>query len=418
MTFSFFLVSVCTAAFAFVADVKASDLAIVNAKVYTDPTASAIQSATVLIHNGRIDAVGAKGSVTLPRDATVIDGSGKVVVAGFWNCHVHIFTHALLHAEQRSATELNASLDEMLNRWGFTTVFDLASILDNTNQIRARIRKGEVRGPTILTVGEPFFPFNGTPVYVRDFVASEHITLPEITSIPNALAREKKEIAAGADGVKLFTGDIVGGTIGVEPMPLPLAKALVAEAHREHRPVFAHPTNLEGLNVAIDSGVDVLAHTADGSGPWGPEMLARLRARNMALIPTLTLFEVEGKKDGAPPEQIAKVEALVQGQLRDFRASGGQILFGTDVGYTAAFDTSEEFRLMAAAGMDWRAILTSLTTAPASRFGYASKKGIIAKGMDADLVVLDADPSEDITAFSKVRETINGGRVIYSNGGD
>lgn len=396
---------------------NANDLAIVDARVYASPNASPMDQATVLVHDGRIAAVGATRAIKVPTGATVIDGRGKVVTAGFWNSHVHIFTHALLHADQRSAAELDAALDAMLNRWGFTTVFDIASILDNTNLIRARIKSGEVRGPMILTVGEPFFPLNGTPVYIRAFVASEHVVLPEATSIPDAVAREKNEIARGADGVKLFTGDIVGGKVGVEPMSLPLAQALVAEAHKEHRPVFAHPTNLQGLTIALDSGVDILAHTTGEPGDWTPDLIARMKARRMALIPTLTLFDVDPRKDGAPPAVIARYLRQVQGELRAYHDAGEEVLFGTDVGYTDAFDTTEEYQLMAGSGLDWRAILTSLTTAPAARFGYGERKGRVTPGMDADLVVLDADPATSVAAFAKVHDTISGGRVIYAESG-
>jgi imidazolonepropionase-like amidohydrolase len=66
-----------------------------------------------------------------------------------------------------------------------------------------------------------------------------------------------------------------------------------------------------------------------------------------------------------------------------------------------------------AQALDWRQILASLTTAPASRFGFAKRKGRIARGMDADLVLLSADPAQDPAAFAKVAYTIRGGRVIW-----
>jgi imidazolonepropionase-like amidohydrolase len=84
------------------------------------------------------------------------------------------------------------------------------------------------------------------------------------------------------------------------------------------------------------------------------------------------------------------------------------------VGYIDQFDTSEEFRWMSRAGMSFEQILASLTTNPAQRFGYSTHGGRIAKGMDADLVVLRGDPAEDVTSFSKVRYTIRLGKVIYS----
>jgi imidazolonepropionase-like amidohydrolase len=100
-------------------------------------------------------------------------------------------------------------------------------------------------------------------------------------------------------------------------------------------------------------------------------------------------------------------------QLKAFSDAGGQILFGTDVGYIERFDTSEEFVWMSRAGMSFKGILASLTTNPAQRFGYSTHSGRIAKGFDADLVVLGADPAQKASAFSNVRYTIGSGRVIY-----
>lgn len=83
-------------------------------------------------------------------------------------------------------------------------------------------------------------------------------------------------------------------------------------------------------------------------------------------------------------------------QLRTWVASGGVVLFGTDVGYMDDYDTSEEFALMGEAGMSFRQILASLTTAPAERFGESARLGRIARGFTADIVVLDEDPSNDV----------------------
>jgi hypothetical protein len=155
----------------------ASDLALVHAKVYSSPTSPPIEDATILVHNGRIRAVGPSANIKLPRFAravTVLDCRGLVVIAGFWNSHVHILTPGLLHAEKQSSGEISSQLDQMLNRWGFTTVFDLASVLDNTNNIRRRIATGQIRGPRIFTVGEPFYPKGGTPIYVKGFLEDNH----------------------------------------------------------------------------------------------------------------------------------------------------------------------------------------------------------------------------------------------------
>lgn len=234
----------------------------------------------------------------------------------------------------------------------------------------------------------------------------------EIVSLPDAVARVHRQIHNGADGVKLFAGAIVGGKIGVLPMPLGQARALVEAAHAEGKPVFAHPSNVEGLTVSMDAGVDVLAHTTPMSGPWPAELTAQVYAHHMALIPTLMLFEVEAKKFGESDQDLkGDLDAAVQ-QVSAYARAGGQILFGTDVGYIDVYDTTEEYRQLGRA-LDWREVLMALTTAPAERFGYAARKGRLARGMDADVVVLDADPSKDITAFARVRLTIRAGHIIW-----
>ena len=388
-----------------------SDLALIGAKIYPSPTEPPIENGAILVHNGRILAVGPSTTVKVPRDATVIDCKGLVVTAGFWNSHVHILTPGLLHGEKLSSEQINSQLQEMLTRWGFTTIFDTASVLENTTLIRRRIENGEVKGPKILTVGQPFWIKGGTPIYVRGFLESNHINIPEVESITQATERVRQQIQFGADGIKIFANSIEKD--GILTMPLDLARAIVAEAHRAGKPVFAHVSNNQGIEVAVQSGVDILAHTTPADDLWSAPFAERLAAAHMALTPTLTLWEVEYK--GSDPDELKKGMGKAAQQMKAFSQAGGQILFGTDVGYIERFDTSEEFVWLSRAGMGFRAILASLTTNPAQRFGESAHSGRIAKGMDGDLVVLRADPKQDAAAFSKVRYTIRSGRVIYSD---
>ena len=127
-----------------------------------------------------------------------------------------------------------------------------------------------------------------------------------------------------------------------------------------------------------------------------------MRRQNVAVIPTLMLFAG------------GRYLFDVLDELRDYARSGGQILFGTDVGYLTAYDPTDEYVLMASAGLGWREILASLTASPAGRFGEAGRRGKVSAGMDADLVVLDADPVKDVRAFATVRHTIRAGVLIYS----
>jgi imidazolonepropionase-like amidohydrolase len=183
-------------------------VALAGAKIYPSPTEPPIENGAILIHDGRILAVGPSASIKIPPHAIVIDCKGLVVTAGFWNSHVHILTAGLLHAEKLSSEQITSQLQEMLTRWGFTTVFDIASVLKNTTLIRRRIEDGEVNGPRILTVGEPFWGKGGTPIYVRGFLEANHISIPEVESTAQARMRVRQQIRDGADGIKIFANSI------------------------------------------------------------------------------------------------------------------------------------------------------------------------------------------------------------------
>jgi imidazolonepropionase-like amidohydrolase len=390
---------------------RASDLALVDAKIYPSPTEPPIENGSIVVHQGKIVAIGRASAVRIPPGATIIDCEGLTVTAGFWNSHVHILPPGLLRARDSGAAELDEQLDTMFNRWGFTTVFDIASVLDNTLALRRRIESNELRGPRILTVGEPIWTID--PIYVRDYLRENNIHIPQTETPEQAIALVRDHAAKGADGIKLFTGSVQAGG-KVAALPLAIAKAAVEEAHRHGMPVFAHPQNLEGVEIAINSGVDILAHTVPDSPPWTAEFVARLKRANLALIPTLTLFDFVARGDqGTDQERDAWVDKMVA-ELEAYSKAGGEILFGTDIGYTDHFDTTLEFTLMAKAGMTYQQILASLTTNPARRFGFSGRSGRIAHGMDADLVVLGTDPALDVKAFSNVRYVLRSGKVVFA----
>src|SRR5580693_101566 len=141
---------------------EAPDLVMQGAKVYPSPTAQSIDNAMVLIHNGRIASVGIRNQLKVPKSAQVIDCTGKVIVAGFWNSHVH-FENGWQDVPHMPAEKAEALMQAMLTRWGFTTVWDLGSVPNNTLALRRRVEAREVAGPQILMAGD-IFPKGGHPV--------------------------------------------------------------------------------------------------------------------------------------------------------------------------------------------------------------------------------------------------------------
>ena len=378
-------------------------LACIGAKVYPSPTDRPIENAILLISEGKISAIAAEGHLKydLHRFPLVLDCKNKVVVAGFWNSHVH-FETGWDNAATLPVAKLEDHMQEMLTRWGFTTVWDLGSVPANTLALRRRIDAGEVRGPSILMAGD-IFPKNGHPVYLPP-----EIQLPEAATPQEAQQMAQQYLAMGIDGVKLFTGAFMGNKPVIN-MDTPIVKAAVDVAHAQGKPVFAHPQNHAGVDNALNGGVDILAHTIPTEGSFTAAELKQMKRQHTALIPTLTLWTTV-TQDPASGEKLAQAGV---NELKAYSSEGGTILFGTDVGFTSKYDTTPEFEFMGRA-MGWQDILASLTVNPSAYF-KAATKGRIAKGMDADLVVLGADPAQDVRNFAKVAYTIKGGKVIYQS---
>jgi imidazolonepropionase-like amidohydrolase len=380
-----------------------ADLAVTNARVYASPEAAPLDNAVIVVGGGRISAVGPRASVPIPRGTDVLDARGAAVTAGFQNSHVHFTEDTWTDAAGQPPSRLAAALQAMLTRHGFTTVVDTGSLLSNTVALRGRIEAGEIAGPRIYTAGTPLYPPRGIPYYIRDTLPAEVLSLlPQPATAGEAAAVVRQGVAGGADVVKLFSGSwIERGR--VLPMPIDAATAAAAEAHRAGKPVFAHASNAAGLEVALAARVDVIAHALDDTRGLTAELLRRMKAQNMALVPTLTLFGDAGNADA------------IRAQVREYQRLDGDLLFGTDVGFLTTYETTREFELLAEAGLTWRQILASLTTTPARRVGDTRTRGRIEPGMAADLVILAADPATDVRAFSNVRYTIRAGRVIYGN---
>lgn len=379
-------------------------LAIQHARIYLSPTDPPIDDGTILVRNGLIAKVGPQ--VDVPADATIVPCDHCVVTAGFWNMHVHFTEPKWSMANWKSAATLNAQLADMLLSRGFTTVADLASNPADTFALRRRIEKGELNGPYIYSAGQPLYPPHGVPFYVRETVPKWTAAIMNQPDTPEEATQEvRRNLASGADLTKLFTGSWIARG-HVLPMPLNIAKAAVTETHLNGKLVFAHPSNLAGMQVAINSGVDVLAHAADDTRGVDAALLQSAISKNMAMIPTLKMFASTVTTDSHYMDPICA-------EVNQFHQLGGNLLFGTDVGYMTDYSTELEFVELGKSGLDFKTVLAMLTTNPAARMGVSASKGTVTPGKLADLTILNADPATDLTNFSRVQAVVRSGKVIW-----
>jgi imidazolonepropionase-like amidohydrolase len=122
-------------------------IALAGAKIYRSPEATPIDSGVLLIARGVISAVGNARAVAIPPGAKLVDCSGTVIVAGFWNSHVHFTEPQWAGADTLPAAVLSRRLQAMLTRYGFVHVLDTGSILENTLAPRRRGGSAGVSAP-------------------------------------------------------------------------------------------------------------------------------------------------------------------------------------------------------------------------------------------------------------------------------
>lgn len=384
------------------------EVALVGGTIYASDTAEPLRDGVVLIRGSKIVSVGARMDVELPESAVSIDCTGQTITAGFWNSHVHFFERKWADVPAIPTQELERQLEEMLTQYGFTSVFDTGSTWSNTQALRDRIESGELRGPRIRSTGEALIAPEAMPsatiLRVLGYLSME---APEVSDGSQAGRAARALLDAGVDGIKVH---LQPPPQPLEPMPEEAIQAAAGAARRAGKPSFAHPSQATDVLAAVRAGVEVIAHTTPGSGPWDGSLIEAMLEAKVALTPTLTLWKSFMRHDRLSVQQMMTDTAV--GQLRSWVDAGGEVLFGTDLG-AVDYDPIPEYLLMTEAGMSYRQILASLTTSPSARFGDGEAAGRVEPGAVADIVVLEADPAEEIAALGRVRMTLRAGKIVY-----
>ena len=289
---------------------------------------------------------------------------------------------------------------EMLTHSGFTTVVDVASDPSNTTALRRRIQSGDVAGPNIYTSGFGLYPPHGIPFYLDDLPEKVRAQLPQPESPVAAVQAVGANQEHGSDVVKLFTGSYLTPD-NITHMPLEIARAAVQAGHDHQQLIFAHPSDLQGVQVAIESGVDVLAHAPDTIAGVDTNLIKKMVSRKMAMTPTLKLFSGSSHID------------RIRDMVAQFHHAGGRLLFGTDTGFLTDYDVSEEYHQLELAGLTFRDVLSMLTLNPAAEFHLESHAGRLRVGYDGDLTVLSEDPHGNLRKLTHTLYTIRAGRVVF-----
>jgi imidazolonepropionase-like amidohydrolase len=377
----------------------------------------------VLVRGERIEAVGPADNTKVPKDAEVIDLPGATLLPGLIDAHSHLLLHpynemswndqvARESRALRVVRATNHARADLLS--GFTTLRDLgtegAGFADVG--IKQAIEQGVIPGPRLLVVTKAIV---ATGSYgPKGFAA--HVRVPqgaEEADGDNLRKVVRDQIGHGADWVKVYADYYWG------PLARPNAKPtftldelvlIVETARAAGCKVSAHATSAEGMRRAIMAGVKTVEHGDDGT----TELFALMVKKDVALCPTLAASdayaEYRGWRKGKDPEPTAirKKRASFKAAL----AAGVKIANGSDIGVFAHGDGARELELLVEYGMGPADALLSATGVAADVLDLGGRLGRVKPGLLADLVAVEGDPSDQISALRKVRFVMKGG-VVY-----
>ncbi|WP_409321852.1 amidohydrolase family protein [Sphingomonas sp. BK580] len=373
----------------------------------------------VLVRGERIVAVGP--DLSAPADARIVDLAGDTLMPGMIEGHGHLFLHPydeaswddqVLHEPLALRTARAVAHARATLRAGFTSARDLGTEGAGYADVglKQAIDQGIVEGPRLSVATRAIVALGAYgPKGFEPGVAIPQ-GAEEVSGVEQMAAAVRRQIAAGADWIKLYAdyrwraGEDSRPTLSLEEI-----RAAVAAAHDAGRPVAVHASTPEGMRRAIEAGVDTIEHGYGGT----TSIFASMAAKRITLCPTLAAADASARYRGwagdepAPPAVRAARESF-----RRARAAGVPICMGGDVGVYAHGSNAREMALMAAAGMTPAEVLVAATSGNARWMRVGDRLGAVRPGMLADLVALSGDPTVDLAALRSVRLVMKNGTIV------
>ena len=375
----------------------------------------------VLVKNNTIEQAGAM-TFKLPAGTQIIELKGQTLLPGLIEGHSHLFLHPYNETSwddqvlkesraERTARAVNHAKATLMA--GFTTVRDLGTegaMYDDAG-LKKAIEKGVIPGPRMIIATRAivargaYGPKSENPDVDLPQGAEEVAGLEELSKAI------RSQIGHGADLIKVYADYRYGPNGETQPTFSEIELGwLVGNTVSSGRKAVAHASTPEGMKRAILAGVSTIEHGDDGT----EEVFKLMKEKGVALCPTLAAGEAveqyRGWKKGIDPEPNRIVNKRKTFQLA--LQAGVTICMGGDAGVYTHGDNAREMELMVDYGMKPLEVLRSSTAVNADIFGYASKIGRIKKGLAADIIAVEGDPSADIKNIRKVNLVIKDG-VIY-----
>jgi len=354
-------------------------------------------NAYVLVKDGRIVALG-NGDIEPPTEAEVIDVGGGTIMPGLIDTHVHITRRLLPRSESGGNTIDQDGLLPWLEE-GITTLREVgtARIVFPSVRIFADGLRINNRAPRVVWAGPMVTAPGGYPIPVGfDYVAQEVASVDEARSVVNTLAD------GGAGVIKLGLEQGYHSNEGWPLLSLDQVMAIAETAHARGLRVTAHVTSLDEVQLALDGGVDDLAHAP--LEPIPDELMQKMLGRGMGMATTATVWGDGGEEAAANAKRYADAGGIVS-VATDFGCGGCSQPPGI-----ASYLREIEF--LAQSGMSPMQLLVAATRAGAILSGVDDEVGTIEAGKVADIIIVDGDPLVDIKALRNVSVVIQGGKIV------
>ena len=366
---------------------------------------------------------------SLPPDTAALSFPRQTLLPGLINSHAHLCVPSggqPFYLEQSDEMALLTAVRNMRTEQsaGITTVRDCGDQNGVLFALRQAVKRGILDGPRFILCGPPLTMTNGHAHFLGGVADGA-------AEIANTVRRR---VADGADFIKLIgTG---GGTPGTQPDQASYTRdelaAAVSAAHRLDVPVTVHCRGIPGIVNALEAEVDQIEHACferpDGSLSFDPVLARRMARADIWVTPTIQLYRdslahLQKKAaarglNAAEHKRLASLPGVIESKLQalqGFLAAGVIVVAGNDAGlpYTGFGLLWQELDAMMSGGMTAIQAITAATATPARMLGMEDQIGSIHPGKQADLLVVDGNPAEDISALSRVRMVMQAGRIAF-----
>jgi imidazolonepropionase-like amidohydrolase len=369
---------------------------------------------SVLFDDARVVDADFRGSV--PAGARIVQGAGRTLLPGLIDAHTHAFRQFDLPV-----------------LFGVTTQIDMFTAVPVMQDAKRSMAAGQHAGQADL------FSAGTLATAPGGHGTQFGVPIPTLSSPGEAQAFVDARIAEGSDFIKIVLEAGGHGVGAMNSLDIATATALIEAAHRRGKLAVVHVSTEHDARAALEAGADALVHLFLGAAPdaTAVDSLARLAKRkNAFVIPTFTVMESMAgvrsddllgdadlaalvEREGATtlkarygqqarPQLLAMPKAVTAALAK----AGVPILAGTDAGNAGTLYGISMHRELAAlveAGLTPTAALAAATSAPAAAFRLG-RRGCIATGCKADLLLVEGDPTRDITATRRIVEVWKDGQ--------